>query len=111
MTIRKQLGKKRCVAMVAAVGCWVTFMTALISARQWPALGLPVATATFLGFIGGVLYLLHGQRCPNCQNNLGYTLQSSPMFWTISDKLRFCPFCGVSLDTEITQLPTDGPPH
>jgi hypothetical protein len=60
----------------------------------------PLAIAGFVGFMGGTLYLLWGIRCPNCRGSLGMVTayQSGP--FAISNRVRFCPFCGVSLDAE-----------
>jgi len=65
---------------------------------------LPIVFVAFLGFMGCVLFMLFGLRCPNCKNNLGYTIQYPSAFWKVSDKLKFCPFCGVELDKEIEAL-------
>jgi len=42
-----------------------------------------------------------GIRCPSCQNRIGQLITpigGSP--FSVSRKLRFCPFCGVSGETE-----------
>jgi len=59
----------------------------------------------FIGFIvamGLTVSLLFFVRCPSCKNNLGYAL-SWPTTWDlkVSDKIKFCQFCGVNLDKEI----------
>jgi hypothetical protein len=99
MTIREVLEKKRGVAVALAFLCWLSFAGGIVftgsHSKEFPLL----IFIPFIGFGVCVLFLLFGLRCPKCKNNLGYTLQSS--FWRISKKLKFCPFCGVSLDTEI----------
>lgn len=100
MTIRKALEKKRRVVFMMAFLCWILFAGACLTESHSRELPLLIFIP-FIGFGACVLFLLFGLRCPKCKNNLGYTLQ--PSFWHISEKLKFCPFCGVSLDEEIKQ--------
>ena len=107
MTIRELLGRKRRFIFLLAYSCWVLFAVAAFTGQRHQHVRV-LAIAPFLGGAGCVLFALYGLRCPNCKNNLGYTLNSAGSFWNISAKLKFCPFCGVDLDTKVNQLPSDG---
>ena len=51
-----------------------------------------------------VFALLFAIRCPCCGSNLGYAIQW-PAKWdySVSEKIQFCPFCGVSMDEEMKE--------
>jgi len=81
----------------------------LISARRMAyALIIGIVTTivtVLLGFISAMVYvlgLLFYVRCPSCKGNLGYAL-SWPVTWvlSVSKEIKFCQFCGTSLDKEI----------
>ena len=106
MTIRDHLAKKRRIVFLATFICWLFGILGFVSSQSKPDELPPVALLAFVGFMGCVVFALFGFRCPNCNNNLGYTIQWPPTFWEISDKLKFCPFCGVELDKEMKDLRT-----
>lgn len=105
MRIRDHLAKKRRIFFLAAFICWLVFGVAgFMGFQSKPNELLPLVGIAFAGFIGCVLFMLFGLRCPNCNNNLGYTIQWPASFWGISEKLKFCPFCGVELVKEMKDL-------
>ncbi len=109
MRIRDHLAKKRRVVFLTAFICWLAFGIAGFIGSQSKQAGLPpLMLLAFVGLMGCVLFMLFGLRCPNCKNNLGYTIQWPATFWRISDKLKFCPFCGVELDKDMKDLRTGG---
>jgi hypothetical protein len=58
---------------------------------------------TFVGFGlfgGSMLYQLYGIRCPSCRGLIGVTLGYGNPF-SLPAGYLFCPYCGVSLDTDI----------
>ena len=59
----------------------------------------------FVAVMAAVLALLFSMRCPLCNGNLGYAL-SWPATWdmSVSKQIKYCQFCGVSLDKEISQI-------
>jgi hypothetical protein len=102
MRIRDQLARKKRIIFMMALICWLVFGIAGFMESQSKQSGFPpFIFVAFLGFLACVLFVLFGLRCPNCRNNLGYTIQWPASFWGISDKLKYCPFCGVELDKEI----------
>ena len=44
-------------------------------------------------------------RCPNCGGNLSFAVEW-PATWnySVSDKIRFCQFCGVDLDKDMKEI-------
>jgi len=82
----------------------VAVFTGTLQEKPWFP---PLVLLAFLGFAGCVFFVLFGLRCPKCKNNLGYTIQGPGSFWNISDKLKYCPFCGVALDKEVEELHTN----
>ena len=55
----------------------------------------------FLAFAGGLLYQLFGIRCPHCAGRIGFALNSFGNLFSVPSHFRFCPFCGISLDTPL----------
>ena len=99
-TIRDRLTKKRkrlMLWMIPGYFCFVVGMPATNITPWFLILGL--AGVAFVFVIS--LILIFGIRCPNCGGNLSYAL-TWPATWdfSVSKKIKFCPFCGVSLDKE-----------
>ena len=62
-----------------------------------------------LGFVlaaSGMLVLAFRVRCPQCRSRLGQILSNVGGPFTIPRRLRFCPFCGIALDSP---MPGGGP--
>ena len=61
-------------------------------------------SVAFIGFaiaMGAITFLEFGLRCPHCRGRIGYALNYPGNPLAISSKIRFCPFCGVSLDSSL----------
>jgi hypothetical protein len=54
----------------------------------------------FVVFMGCLIFGYRSIRCPSCQGRIGYAIGSSVPF-IVSPKIRHCPFCGISIDTDI----------
>ena len=63
-----------------------------------------VAFAGMAMIVAGML-LTWAIRCPRCGQCLGQMLVSAPWSWawTVSASMKFCPFCGVELDSELIE--------
>ncbi len=48
----------------------------------------------------GMVYLAR-VRCPNCKERIGPILRPLSGQYSIPRNFRFCPFCGVELDTQV----------
>jgi hypothetical protein len=66
----------------------------------WHVAFAPLLAVMFLGFFATVLMMMFRLRCSNCGNNLSYAIQWPPTWFGISPTIKYCPFCGISLDTE-----------
>ena len=61
----------------------------------------------YVAFIGvaiamaAITFLEFGLRCPHCRGCIGYAVNYPGSPLAISSKIRFCPFCGVSLDSSL----------
>jgi len=100
-TIRDEFSRKRKRLFLGVLGAFVCYaigMSAAGTSKWFLILGLEgLFTALAL-----VLCLVFVVRCPSCGGSLGYAL-SWPFKWdySVSEKIKFCQFCGVSLDKEI----------
>jgi hypothetical protein len=100
MNIRDYLNRKVVPAYVGLIICFVLFGASGFVAAELRLFFLPLIP--FAGFGAILTYLYFGVRCPNCRNSISYLsyLPKGGAF-RLSKNLRFCPFCGVSLDTEV----------
>lgn len=108
MTIRERLSRTKHRLSAVTIVFWIAFAVSGLGTIAIPYLAafIPVA---FLGFMGCVLMSLYGIRCPNCRGNLGYAL-SWPPSWGVSERIKFCPYCGIPMDTDVQDL-RQGDPH
>jgi hypothetical protein len=54
-------------------------------------------------FMGGVLFMLLGVRCPRCGGRIGPSVHASGSPFRVPPKIRFCPFCGVAWDSPMDE--------
>ena len=100
-TIRTKLTRKRRrLSLVALVAIFV-FAAGMKLGMKIEAF-LIIGLVGFVVAMGSILALLFAVRCPSCGGNLGYAL-SWPATWdsSVSKEIKFCQFCGTSLDKEI----------
>jgi hypothetical protein len=60
----------------------------------------------FFGFafaFVSMFYSFWGIRCPNCKGNLGIMAMSYGSPFSVSKKIKYCPFCGIDIDTELKE--------
>ena len=94
MTIRERISRRKRKAGLAAYGGFALFALGLFldgSGRTW----LIVAIPGIVVFVGATLYLQFFVRCPACGGAIGSL--------SVSRKIRFCPFCGINLDSELDE--------
>ena len=98
MTTREHLNQIRKRATMLAIPGWLlAAMGGFISNGKgsWSIL-------LFIGFAlfaGGILLGLFTGRCLSCARKLGQAFsQTGGKVWQISNDLRYCPYCGESLD-------------
>lgn len=95
MTIRNSLAKKFKLVNLLVLFGFIAFVLSLF----FPSLFVcvPIGLLVF-----GFVYLLLGIRCPRCQNRVGQNLGNLKSFSKTGKKLKFCPYCAIDLDSEIT---------
>ena len=66
-------------------------------------------TLPILPFIGfaifflSLLYVFWGIRCPQCARRLTpITSYGGP--FSVSKKIKYCPFCGIDIDSELKEI-------
>src|SRR5262245_6109755 len=100
MTLRELIvRRKRTGAIVTYLGFgWFLAWMALTRAEPpW----LFVAFRGLVVFFAGTWYLVFLLRCPSCRGRIGYTVSYMSSPFSVSRKIRFCPFCGVALDSQL----------
>jgi hypothetical protein len=101
-TIRQRLSRKRqrlYFGTVIGVPCFIVGLALFaVNLNLWfLALGLTGFASMILL---SVVYMFR-VRCPACGSNLGYAVSwPATLTLSISEKIKFCQFCGVSLDAE-----------
>ncbi len=103
MTIRDVINKKKRTGILICYGG----VAIMLAASFWAAVTDTVPVLALLGFplaIGGMVYSLFWTICPGCKGTLGYMAMYSGGPFSISKKFRFCPYCGVDLDSEVRPM-------
>jgi len=99
MTIRDYLKRKKRISFaVLHLGVFIFFGGAIAGFSGSKMFGIAI-----LGFVVagvGTVYLAR-VRCPQCKERIGTLLGPVGGNYSIPPKFRFCPFCGVELDTRI----------
>lgn len=103
MSIRDFLNKQKKIIFISAFICWGLFVFNLVIAALIGMKSIFYFTIPFC-FITGLFIQLSPYwliKCPNCRKRIGFTFFiSSSRIFLISDKLQFCPYCGVNLNTQ-----------
>jgi hypothetical protein len=96
MTIRDALNKrKRIAAIISYLGFALFITVGLLSTRNEKlAVLIPFA---MIPFAGAILYMMWLVRCPRW---IAPIVDYGGSAFSISQKFRFCPVCGVSLDDQ-----------
>jgi hypothetical protein len=100
MNVRSVINKgKRRISVVAYSGVALFLAGILLS---------PITRHMFiLSLIGlglafvSVVYAFFAISCPRCKTAWGYVAMYSGGLFSISRKIRFCPYCGVDIDSDV----------
>jgi len=99
VTARDVLNKqKRSVAILLYLNM-VIFLVGLLFSLLFPGFAI-VGFWGFGIFIVTLGYAYFGIRCPVCKAFWGIQAMRAWSLLSISRKLRFCPYCGIDLDSE-----------
>jgi hypothetical protein len=100
MTLRQAIVRQKRRASVATYGGFALFAVAIVLGVGGPPV-LAVALPGFMIAMVGVVWLLLFIRCPSCRAAIGYTVSCAGNPFSLPPKIRFCPCCGVALDSEL----------
>jgi len=101
MTVRDHLRSKIKKAYIVGFTGWLLLAGSIVLAPK--ASPVTVAIPGLTLFFGAVIYTLLAVRCPRCRNRLGQTLTAGSGVPFSRSKVRFCPFCGLELDSQDVQ--------
>ena len=100
MTTRQRVNRDRRRGFLIVMIGFIVFaggMTASERHREFMIVGF----SGFALFGGPIIYMQFSGRCVHCQRPVGHLSQSGTPF-AISSDLQFCPYCGKSLDDDVT---------
>ncbi len=100
LKIREMINDQKRKAVITAASGMALFSASLLISTVYKGM-FSVAAIGFIIAIGGILFLQFGLSCPHCRGRIGDIVNSSLGPFTLSPKIRYCPFCGVALDSEM----------
>ena len=102
-TIRKSAQQKKALAYATlVVGFTCTFLLGNLFVQDKSEWGFIYLVPVFIGALAMVL-ANQFIKCQACGGNLGPTIMQTGTPITISKNIKFCPCCGIKLDTEISE--------
>jgi hypothetical protein len=102
MTIRSQISRKKRRALTSGYSGMALFFLGIILLHEsgWPlilmVIGFGVAAVS-------LLYAFWRIRCPNCKGNIGFVAMYYGTPFSLSKRIKFCPFCGIDIDIELKE--------
>jgi hypothetical protein len=106
MTIRSVINnKKRRIFLGTCLGGGIFFVGILLS-----MLNQNLLIVTLVGLVVACVALFYGIyriTCPRCNGSWGYIALYSGGPFSISKKIKFCPFCGADVDSALEQKPIE----
>ena len=117
-SIRAHIKRRVWWCMAVGIGGWLMIPLAAALGKSLPD-AIPQGVFPVLGMLcfGGAMLALHRWvRCPKCKARLGQTIAMPLAFsWGSGPKVCFCPYCGVSLDSQLPHAaavaPSQNPIH
>ena len=100
MNIREMINTQKRKAVITMSSGMAVFAVSLIISTVYTIM----FSVAFIGFaiaMGAITFLEFGLSCPQCRGRIGCAVNYPGSPLTVSSKIRFCPFCGVSLDSSI----------
>lgn len=102
MTIRTILSNKKRNTLMLNYSGMAFFIIGMIFSDKSGALPM----IPFIGFgvaFVSMVYAFLRIRCPNCKGNFGYLAMYAGNPFSLSKKIKYCPFCGIDIDTELKE--------
>jgi hypothetical protein len=102
MTIRETLSlRKRRFVIFSYVGMAI-FVPAMILTQEFEPIIIIGIGGFVLAFVS-LFILFFNTPCPKCKGNLGRTIIHIGGPFSVPNKIKYCPFCGVNLDSSVAQ--------
>jgi hypothetical protein len=98
MKIREMINTQKRKAVIAVSSGMAVFVVSFLISTVHTIM-LPIALFGFAVALGGITFMEFGLSCPECRSRIGYAVNYPGSPLAVSSKIRFCPFCGVSLDS------------
>jgi hypothetical protein len=108
MTIRQMINEKlRKIMIVILSGILISISGIAINVVTDVKMASIVFIIGFAIVIFALFYAYFFMYCPNCRAVIGYIVMYKVPFMrtsilTMSKAVKFCPFCGISIDVEFT---------
>jgi hypothetical protein len=100
MKIREMINIQKRKAVIAAFSGMAVFAVSLLTGTTYRGM-FSVALIGFTIAVVGIIFLQFGLSCPQCRGRIGYAANYPSGPFSVSPKIRFCPFCGVALDSDL----------
>jgi hypothetical protein len=101
MTIRQYIKRRLAWALGVAISAWLLLVASMVTAGKEPP--VPLIAVGMLTFFGAVVFVNLAIRCPRCRGNLGITIVPAMFSFHSKRRASYCPFCGVSLDEDLSE--------
>ena len=102
MTMRQKISKRMRVPFVLMLVGLAIVAVGFVAAAPGGQPELMVVLPGFALFIGASVWLhLFALRCTACFGNCGPVIMQQLSWMKVSEAVKFCPFCGISLDTSL----------
>lgn len=102
MTIRTYFNRRKKRILIALFGCAMTAIVSALLSVRYELLFLLTLLCVAAAIVIMCLAVFFGFRCPKCRGQWGYLAMYSGRVFSIRKDLRYCPYCGVELDKEIS---------
>jgi hypothetical protein len=100
MTIRSHISRKKRKIFIVTYSGLLFFILGIILSTTLGIMPL-VPFIGFAVFFVSIACAFWGIRCPHCKGNFGYIAMYHGSPFSVSKKVKYCPFCGIDIDTEL----------
>ena len=100
MTTRERLNKTRSRAALIGGAGFLMCVGAAIAQNTYREFSIALFFVGFALFGGSIIYVTFTGRCVHCQQRVGIFSQDDEL--PFRPEIRFCPYCGKSLDDDAT---------
>ena len=102
MTTRERLNKTGSRAVLIAGAGILMCLGAAIAYNTYREFSMALGFVGFALFGGSIIYVTFTARCVHCQQRIGIFLHGKDDEILARPQMRFCPYCGKSLDDDAT---------